>query len=57
MLSLKSNSTEDHWPMFGHSGIPLLICESVMVCNEEKLGLDYNVHGIPDIIPVIIQIL
>ena len=44
--------------MLGHSGTPLLICDgkSVMVisnivCNEEKLGLDHNVHGIPDIIP------
>ena len=24
---------------------------SKVVCNEEKLGLDHNVHGIPDIIP------
>ena len=44
--------------MFGHSGIPLLIWDgkSVMAisnieCNEEKLGLDQKVHGIPDIIP------
>ena len=24
---------------------------SKVVCDEEKLGLDHNVHGIPDIIP------
>ena len=50
--SLISKSSKIHCPIFGHLGIPLLVCDDNFKDSVPmKRSWDHNAHGIPDIIP------